>query len=87
MQCNLSAGTPLLSKQELALSWKKVAEHYLAYHEGRGGFKRGRHEGKTALLNIADKVENQAKTYQNQLRSCERTLKRKNGRFGLFAKR
>ena len=74
-----------LSKQELSLSWRKASEHYLAYHEGRTGYSRGRHEGKTALLNIADKVEKQAKVYQKQLKNCRSELEEQS-RFSLYAK-
>lgn len=44
---------------------------YLAYHEGPAGFKRGTYNSKSWLLNVANRVELQAQTYDNQLRDCE----------------
>ena len=43
---------------------------YLAYHEGRTGFKRGSYRNKSWLLGVAQKVENRAIMYQDQLRTC-----------------
>ena len=74
-----------LSKQELNLPWRKAADHYLAYHEGRTGYRQKRHEGKTALLNIADKVAKQTSQYSKQLRGC-RTALAKQSRLGQYAK-
>lgn len=44
---------------------------YLAYHEGPTGFRRGTYNGKTWLITIANRVELQSATYDNQLRRCE----------------
>ncbi len=43
---------------------------YLAYHEGRTGYKRGSYRNKAWLLGVAQKVEDRAIMYQNQLRTC-----------------
>ncbi|MEN9855999.1 MAG: hypothetical protein RL186_822 [Pseudomonadota bacterium] len=45
---------------------------YLAYHEGPGGFNRGTYRAKTWLLGVAQRVDAQAQTYDNQLQRCER---------------
>ena len=55
---------------------------YLSYHEGQGGFAKGTHQGKPWLLKVAKKVEARAKTFDQQLKGCERKCKRRF--FGLF---
>ena len=45
---------------------------YLAFHEGPAGFKRGTYKGKTWLINYAERVENQAEIYDNQLARCQK---------------
>ncbi|MDC0464085.1 hypothetical protein OAN31_00560 [Pseudomonadales bacterium] len=55
---------------------------YLSYHEGQGGFAKGTHQGKPWLLKVAKKVEARAKTFDQQLKGCERKFKRRF--FGLF---
>jgi hypothetical protein len=47
---------------------------YLAYHEGRGGFSRGSHQSKTWLINTARVVDERAKRYSAQYRSCKDDL-------------
>lgn len=60
------------SSQLLGISKHDARSQYLAYHEGRGGFRRGSHRGKPWLLRVADKTAARAKTYEAQLRSCRR---------------
>jgi hypothetical protein len=55
---------------------------YLSYHEGQGGFAKGTHQGKPWLLKVAKKVEARAKTFDRQLKGCERKFKKRF--FGLF---
>ena len=43
---------------------------YLAYHDGRSGFKRGTWRSKSWLIRIAGEVEARAVLYDTQLRSC-----------------
>ncbi len=45
---------------------------YLAYHEGHAGFRRGSYNAKPWLLNVAQRVETRAITYDTQLRACRR---------------
>ncbi len=47
---------------------------YLAYHEGRGGFKRKSYQSKPTLIKVARKVEQQAKDYGWQLKQCRQEL-------------
>lgn len=44
--------------------------HYLAYHEGHGGYSRGSYRSKAWLQNTAAKVQARAGRYREQLRSC-----------------
>ncbi len=44
---------------------------YLAYHEGRGGYLKGTHKKKPWLLKVARKVDNNAKQYAAQLKTCK----------------
>ena len=47
-----------------------VYNHYLAYHEGKGGFQKKSYNKKKWLLDVAKKVENQAKEYSDQIKKC-----------------
>ena len=47
---------------------------YLAYHEGRGGYKRKSYNKKPWLLGVAKKVKTRADTYTAQLNSCKADL-------------
>lgn len=50
--------------------------HYLAYHEGQGGFNKRSYNKKTWLLKIARRVERRANLYQKQLSGCEADLQK-----------
>ncbi|WP_439154068.1 transglycosylase SLT domain-containing protein [Yoonia sp.] len=45
---------------------------YLAYHDGRTGFKRGTWRSKSWLIRISGEVEARAILYDAQLRSCRK---------------
>ena len=44
---------------------------YLAYHEGRGGYRRGTWKEKPKLQQIATRVAETASRYEAQLKRCE----------------
>jgi hypothetical protein len=48
--------------------------HYLAYHEGVGGFQRGTFKSKRWLIGVAKRVDQVAKTYDSQLNGCRDKL-------------
>ena len=48
--------------------------HYLAYHEGQGGFAKGTHLKKSWLLERAQQVRRRAGRYRAQLTRCEPQL-------------
>ena len=58
--------------QTLGLSKGDARNQYLAYHEGRTGYSRGSHNGKTWLLRVSDDVAQRALIYDAQLISCGR---------------
>lgn len=58
------------SHKQLGLSKTDTYSLYLAYHEGRGGFKRKTYNKKPWLKKVASKVTKRAKIYRSQLRKC-----------------
>ena len=48
---------------------------YLAYHEGRGGYKKGSYKSKPWLLSVSSDVQKMSNRYRNQYDSCKRKLK------------
>lgn len=64
------------SKRMLKLDAKNASAHYLAYHEGQQGYRRGTHLKKGWLLAYAKKVEATATLYAGQLAQCRKKLDR-----------
>jgi hypothetical protein len=62
------------SHRRLKLSKWDAHAQYLAYHEGRGGYSRGSYQSKPWLKKVATKVKNQASKYNQQLKTCQKTL-------------
>ena len=54
----------------LKLDKSDVYNHYLDYHEGRGGYQKESFNKKKWLLEVAKKVERQAKEYSSQFKKC-----------------
>lgn len=48
---------------------------YLAYHEGRGGWKKGYHLKQKWLMNYARSVQKKAELYSKQINGCNLRLK------------
>jgi hypothetical protein len=59
---------------QLGISKGDAYNQYLAYHEGRGGFRRGTYRSKPWLMQVARKVEQQSKSYYSQLKQCRDEL-------------
>lgn len=57
--------------QQLGISKWNAKDLYLAYHEGRGGYKRGSYKKKPFLLKVANKVARTSSEYGAQLKQCE----------------
>ncbi|WP_423839850.1 hypothetical protein ONE56_10710 [Vibrio mytili] len=62
------------TRRQLGISLWDPYNQYLAYHEGRGGYKRGSYKRKPSLMKIARRVEQTAKTYGWQLKQCRQEL-------------
>ena len=62
------------SHRRLGISKSDPFRQYLAYHEGWGGYSRGRFNKKPQLLNIAAKVKGQTEIYNAQLVRCRPEL-------------
>ncbi|MDE1338234.1 hypothetical protein [Vibrio aestuarianus] len=62
------------TQRTLGVSKWDPYNQYLAYHEGRGGYKRKSYQAKPSLIKVARKVEQQAKDYGWQLKQCRQEL-------------
>jgi len=58
------------SNRELGIRMNDTRNQYLAYHEGRTGYKRQTYRSKAWLIAVADKVQARGQTYQRQLQRC-----------------
>ena len=57
--------------RELGISRRDAYNLYLAYHEGRGGYRRGTWKKKPAVQQTAKRVAATASQYEAQLARCE----------------
>ena len=60
----------LETQRELGISVADARNQYLAYHEGRTGYRRGSYNKKGWLLKVSNDVASRAVLYDAQLRSC-----------------
>jgi hypothetical protein len=58
------------TERDLGISVSDARNQYLAYHEGRNGYRRGSHQKKGWLLRVSDEVANRAILYDAQLTTC-----------------
>ena len=65
------------SNKMLGISMNDYYNHYLAYHEGQGGWQKKTFNSKKWLLEIAKKVETQSNIYKNQLLECQSNFDKK----------
>tara|TARA_R100001440_G_scaffold26791_2_gene43786 strand:+ start:4494 stop:5138 length:645 start_codon:yes stop_codon:yes gene_type:complete len=59
-----------LSHQYVGISLNNPEALYLAYHEGRTGYRRGDYRKRPWVQKIARKVANRASVYDGQLQEC-----------------
>ena len=57
--------------RQLGISRSDAHRLYLAYHEGRGGYRRGTWRTKPGVQRTAERVTATAKRYKEQLAGCE----------------
>ena len=62
--------------RELGLGYTDARAHYLAYHEGCGGYARASYRGNAQLLASASRVQGYRDAYHAQLDRCEGRLNR-----------
>ena len=58
------------TQEELGIPVSDARRQYLAYHEGRTGYRRGSYQAKGWLLKVSDDVATRAVLYDLQLQSC-----------------
>jgi hypothetical protein len=59
-----------VTKSRLGIPYSNARDHYLAFHEGWGGFSSGSYKNNKRLIRIAQKTQEQALLYHNQLLHC-----------------
>lgn len=62
------------TQRQLGISTWDAHNQYLAYHEGRGGFRRGSYRQKPWLIQVARRVDQQSRAYGRQLAHCREEL-------------
>ncbi|CAL1241437.1 conserved protein of unknown function [Candidatus Methylocalor cossyra] len=64
------------SRSQLGISPYDAYRHYLAYHEGHAGYRRGSYRAKPGLKRVARQVAADARRYRRQLAGCQAALAR-----------
>ena len=62
------------TQRQLGISKWDAYNQYLAYHEGRGGYKSGDWKNKSWLKKVARQVRDQAARYNQQFQTCKAEL-------------
>ncbi|HWA00742.1 MAG TPA: transglycosylase SLT domain-containing protein [Caulobacterales bacterium] len=65
-----------VTQRQLGVDYSDARGHYLAYHEGRGGYSRRTYQGDAGLLAAAARVQSYRDAYQAQLDRCSGQLNR-----------
>ncbi len=60
------------TREELGIPLTDARNQYLAYHEGRTGYRRGSYNKKSWLLRVSNDVAMRAVLYDTQLRTCRK---------------
>jgi hypothetical protein len=63
-----------ISHDKLGISKWDAYHQYLAYHEGHGGYRQGTYKKKAWLMQVARKVDDNAKRYRAQIAACKDEL-------------
>ncbi len=68
-----------VTHKTLGISKYDTYNQYLAYHEGHGGWKRKTYQKKQWLMDVARKVDKNARDYGWQLKKCRAALDKNRG--------
>ncbi|MGR3541624.1 MAG: transglycosylase SLT domain-containing protein [Hasllibacter sp.] len=60
------------TRDRLGIPMADARRQYLAYHEGRSGYRRGSYNAKPWLLDVSARVATRAANYDRQLAACGR---------------
>ncbi len=60
------------TRDRLGIALTDTRNQYLAYHEGRTGYRRGSYKRKSWLLRVSSDVASRANMYERQLSNCRR---------------
>ena len=63
-----------VSHKELGIDKQDAFRLYLAYHEGHVGYRKQSYRSKDWLVDVARKVDRQARQYNSQLQECSEEL-------------
>jgi hypothetical protein len=58
------------TQRELGIPLTDARNQYLAYHDGRAGYRRGSYRAKPWLIRVAGQVEARSQMYRQQLPTC-----------------
>ena len=58
------------SRDQLGIPLSDARRHYLAYHEGRTGYRNGTYNNKAWLMRVAAEVGERSRVYSAQLANC-----------------
>jgi hypothetical protein len=64
-----------VSHRRLGIPKDDARRLYLAYHEGHGGYSRRTYANKPQVVQVANRVDEQARRYAEQLNGCERRFR------------
>lgn len=60
------------TNEELGIPLTDATNQYLAYHDGRTGYRRGTYRGKPWLMRVAKEVGDRSVLYHQQLKRCRK---------------
>ncbi|MEM1375151.1 MAG: lytic transglycosylase [Pseudomonadota bacterium] len=60
------------TREELGIPLTDATNQYLAYHDGRTGYRRGTYRGKPWLMRVAREVGDRSVMYHQQLQGCRK---------------
>jgi len=60
------------TRRRFGIPMSDARRHYLAYHDGWGGYARGTYRSKAWLVAVSGRVADRAALYERQLRACGR---------------